>query len=71
MFLKVPNIFIPQYLFSRMRTLKSIKGLLILVFLCFFISCNDDEYVPVSPVALDLAEVPYPKLSDYHFLREI
>ncbi len=33
------------------------------------ISCNSDEeeYVPVSPVVVDLTQVPYPKLSDYHF----
>jgi uncharacterized repeat protein (TIGR03806 family) len=36
-------------------------------------SCNDDdikeEYiaVPSSPVKVDLTQVPYPKLSDYHF----
>ncbi|MES2863328.1 MAG: hypothetical protein V4666_04360 [Bacteroidota bacterium] len=45
--------------------------LLIIVFLLF--SCNNDdtkeEYVdiPTSPVKVDLTQVPYPKLSDYHF----
>ena len=36
-----------------------------------FISCsdNDDEYIPVSPVIVDLTLVPYPKLSDYHFFE--
>jgi len=34
------------------------------------ISCSkseDELYVPVSPVSVNLATVPYPKLSDYHF----
>lgn len=39
-----------------------------------FVSCSDsdEEYVPlpqVSPVVVDLAQVPYPKLSDYHFFE--
>lgn len=39
-----------------------------------FVSCSDDDegYVPVpaeSPVVLDLTQVPYPKLSDYHFFE--
>lgn len=36
------------------------------------ISCSDDEeeqYVPVSPVVVDLTQVPYPKLSDYKFFE--
>jgi uncharacterized repeat protein (TIGR03806 family) len=42
------------------------------------ISCSDDddnspdteeEYVPVSPVVLDVENVPYPKLSDYKFFE--
>lgn len=28
---------------------------------------DDDDYVPVSPVVLDVNSVPYPKLSDYKF----
>ncbi|RYG45410.1 MAG: hypothetical protein EOO01_17850, partial [Chitinophagaceae bacterium] len=35
-------------------------------------SCNNDEgdeYVPVSPVILNPADVPYAKLSDYHFFE--
>jgi len=50
-----------------MIKLKNINRLLLIGFLCFFVSCNDDEYTAVSPVALDLGAVPYPKLSDYHF----
>jgi uncharacterized repeat protein (TIGR03806 family) len=46
--------------------------LISLVFISFvvFISCSDeDEYTPVSPVTVDLAQVPYPKLSDYKFFE--
>lgn len=28
-----------------------------------------EEYTPVSPVQVDLTQVPYPKLSDYHFFE--
>lgn len=33
------------------------------------LSCNnnEDEYIAVSPVVVDLTTVPFPKLSDYHF----
>lgn len=38
-----------------------------------FFSCNhdenEDEYLPVSPVVLDVTQVPYPKLSDYKFFE--
>lgn len=37
-----------------------------------FYSCSDnddEEYTPVSPVVVDLTQVPYPKLSDYHFFE--
>ena len=36
------------------------------------ISCSksdDEEYIPVSPVVVDLTQVPYQKLSDYHFFE--
>lgn len=54
-----------------MKKLKNIKGLFLLGFLCFLISCNKDDYgeINVSPVELDLTQVPYPKLSDYHFFE--
>lgn len=38
--------------------------------LLIIIACSDNntqEYVPVSPVNVDITQVPYPKLSDYHF----
>lgn len=39
-----------------------------------FVSCSDDDegYIPLpeeSPVVVDLTQVPYPKLSDYHFFE--
>jgi len=43
---------------------------LLLVFALTIASCtgNDEsEYEPVSPVVLDVTQVPYPKLSDYKF----
>lgn len=46
---------------------------IVTVFLSFviFISCSDkgDEYIAVSPVTVDLTQVPYPKLSDYKFFE--
>jgi uncharacterized repeat protein (TIGR03806 family) len=41
------------------------------LFISLFIACSDsdDEYVPVSPVVVDLTQVPYLKLSDYHFFE--
>jgi len=48
--------------------------LLLLLFTAFiFTSCSGDDdendYVPVSPVVLDVTQVPYPKLSDYKFFE--
>ena len=40
--------------------------------LLIFFSCtdnDDEEYTPVSPVTVDLTQVPYPNLSDYHFFE--
>jgi uncharacterized repeat protein (TIGR03806 family) len=38
-----------------------------------FVGCSDDDdeqdYVAVSPVVVDLTQVPYPKLSDYKFFE--
>lgn len=52
--------------------MKKYYYLLFTAFLTFiiFISCSDKEdYVPVSPVTVDLTQVPYPKLSDYKFFE--
>jgi uncharacterized repeat protein (TIGR03806 family) len=43
--------------------------LFVLLSVIFACTDNDDEYVPVSPVTVDLTQVPYPKLSDYHFFE--
>lgn len=43
-----------------------------LIFLVIIISCtnnNEEVYLPVSPVTVDLTKVPYPKLSDYKFFE--
>lgn len=44
---------------------------LCMLFTALVISCSekDDEYIPVSPVTVDLTSVPYPKLSDYKFFE--
>lgn len=46
-----------------------LAALALSLFTAIIVSCSDsdDEYVPVSPVVVDLSQVPYPKLSDYHF----
>ena len=55
--------------------MKKNKLLFTLVFFLFFIisltSCSnqEDEYKAVSPVVVDLTQVPYPKLSDYKFFE--
>lgn len=43
----------------------------LLLLLSIFVSCNnqDDDYIAVSPVVVDLTQVPYPKLSDYKFFE--
>jgi uncharacterized repeat protein (TIGR03806 family) len=54
--------------------MKQIYSILLVVTLTtfFFYSCskNDDdkeEYIPIDQVTVDLTQVPYSKLSDYHF----
>ena len=40
--------------------------------LLFVFSCtdnDDEEYIPISPVTVDLTQVPYENLSDYHFFE--
>lgn len=46
-------------------------SLTVLILLIILISCSDkgDEYVAVSPVTVDLTQVPYTKLSDYKFFE--
>ena len=47
-----------------------LPSIFLLLFTLLIISCSksdDEEYVAVSPVVVDLSTVPYPKLSDYKF----
>lgn len=41
------------------------------IVLALIVACSGDDeiYVPVSPVTVDLTQVPYAKLSDYHFFE--
>lgn len=53
---------------------KKILYILLLSTSLFIISCNnetEEEYnsIPTSPVKVDLTQVPFPKLSDYHFFE--
>ena len=45
--------------------------LTILLLFVVFISCSDkdEDYITVSPVTVDLSQIPYPKLSDYKFFE--
>lgn len=47
--------------------------LLIFTFIIIVFSCSkdndEDSYTPISPVTVDLSQVPYPKLSDYKFFE--
>ncbi|KQS46146.1 hypothetical protein ASG38_13325 [Flavobacterium sp. Leaf359] len=49
------------------------KSLLLLLFFAFLSCGSDNDYVPIpeptSPVVVDLAAVPYSKLSDYKFFE--
>lgn len=42
-----------------------------LALLGLIVACSgdDENYIPVSPVTVDLTQVPYAKLSDYHFFE--
>lgn len=45
---------------------------LFILSIAFIVACSsnsDDDYTPVSPVTVDLTQVPYPKLSDYKFFE--
>lgn len=45
-------------------------ALSLITFTTIIVSCSksdDEEYIEVSPVRVDLTQVPYAKLSDYHF----
>lgn len=48
-----------------------VLSILLVLFTFIIISCSksdeEEEYVAISPVVVDLSTVPYTKLSDYHF----
>jgi len=49
-----------------------LTALAVLLFTSIIASCTDSDdelYIPVSPVVFDITQVPYPKLSDYHFFE--
>ncbi len=50
-----------------------LSALVLAIFTAITVSCSDsddeEQYVPVSPVVVDLTQVPYSKLSDYHFFE--
>lgn len=53
-----------------MKKLYLLTTLFILAAFVALLSCSDDEsvdYTPISPVTVDIENVPYPKLSDYKF----
>ena len=56
--------------------MKLLNKLSLILFLFTLISCNKEDYeseeytpIQVSPVKMDLTQVPYPKLSDYNFFE--
>ena len=54
--------------------LKKLLAFLTLSLLLLIYSCNSEDgsdyvEVPTSPVQVDLTQVPYSKLSDYHFFE--
>ena len=49
-----------------------LSTLIIITSISILISCSnheEEQYIPLSPVVVDLSKVPYPKLSDYHFFE--
>ena len=49
-----------------------LTALALFLFGAVIVSCSDNddkEYVPLSPVVFDITQVPYAKLSDYHFFE--
>lgn len=57
----------------QQKHLLKLFGFLTIFAIIVTISCNSsdeaDQYEPVSPVVMDLTQVPYPKLSDYKFFE--
>jgi uncharacterized repeat protein (TIGR03806 family) len=57
----------------QQKYLLRIFGFLTISSLILLLSCNSsdeaEEYEPISPVKVDLTQVPYAKLSDYNFFK--
>lgn len=55
----------------QQKYLLKLTGFLTILALITLLACNSDEeeYAQVSPVTVDLTQVPYPKLSDYKFFE--
>jgi len=57
----------------QQKYLLKLTGLLSLLAIFILLACNSndeqEEYTPVSPVIMDLTQVPFPKLSDYKFFE--
>lgn len=53
--------------------MKLAKQAFLFSFFILLFSCNkddnDDLYIAISPVKMDLTQVPFPKLSDYNFFQ--
>ncbi|WP_333877437.1 hypothetical protein, partial [Flavobacterium sp.] len=63
-------LFLVFAFFIKMKNNYLIGLLTILIIFIFACSeSNGDDYTPVSPVTVDLTQVPYPKLSDYKFFE--
>lgn len=65
-----------KYLLFLVSNLQNMKKKYLAFVLCslmsvLYISCSDDDdnYIPISPVTVDLTLVPYLKLSDYNFFQ--
>lgn len=65
-----------KYLLFLVSNLQNMKKKYLAFVLCslmsvLYISCSDvdDNYIPISPVTVDLTLVPYLKLSDYNFFQ--
>ena len=52
-----------------MKKIYLLRFLFTVLVLTVFSCSEEDDYVQVSPVVLDVSQVPYPKLSDYNFFE--
>jgi uncharacterized repeat protein (TIGR03806 family) len=56
---------------DNMKQSYILKNLFLFTLFVTLFSCgtDEDDYEPISPVVVDLSQVPYPKLSDYKFFE--